>query len=317
MTAADGSVKTYTITVNRENTPEIAVEQPAGIDLTSGAATIAFGNVAVGNSSGAKTFVIRNPGAASLTGVAVTKDGTQNGDFVVDSSSLSTAVPSRGSTTFTVTFTPGATGARSATLHIASNDADENPFDIALTGTGLNGAPVAVADGIIRINNTKVAKVLKTTLLGNDTDPEGDALSITAVGNATPAGATVAFAGTFVVYTAPAVNSGDGSFQYTLSDGPGGHTVTGNVTVTQVPPAPNIGPNAVSTAVSGSDTILTFLGVPGNSYRIQYTTNTGAPYTWNEFNPLAVYTAPSNGVVTHTDANPPPPARLYRAIPHP
>ena len=42
------------------------------------------------------------------------------------------------STTFTVTFALGAVGShRSANLHIASNDPDENPFDIALTGTGL------------------------------------------------------------------------------------------------------------------------------------------------------------------------------------
>ena len=38
---------------------------------------------------------------------------------------------------FTVRFTPGGTSLRSAVLHLASNDADENPFDIALTGTGL------------------------------------------------------------------------------------------------------------------------------------------------------------------------------------
>jgi hypothetical protein len=42
-----------------------------------------------------------------------------------------------GSTTFTVKFTPAALGVRTAALHIASNDADENPFDIALTGTGI------------------------------------------------------------------------------------------------------------------------------------------------------------------------------------
>ena len=43
---------------------------------------------------------------------------------------------SGGSTTFTLIFTPGASGSRSASLSIASNDADENPFVIALSGTG-------------------------------------------------------------------------------------------------------------------------------------------------------------------------------------
>ncbi len=38
------------------------------------------------------------------------------------------------STTFTVTFSASAPGLRSAALQVASNDADENPFDIALRG---------------------------------------------------------------------------------------------------------------------------------------------------------------------------------------
>jgi hypothetical protein len=45
-------------------------------------------------------------------------------------------VAAAGSTTFTVAFNPSASGSRTATLHIASNDATNNPFNIALTGTG-------------------------------------------------------------------------------------------------------------------------------------------------------------------------------------
>jgi hypothetical protein len=37
-------------------------------------------------------------------------------------------------TLFTVKFTPKALGARTAAMHIASNDVNENPFDIGLTG---------------------------------------------------------------------------------------------------------------------------------------------------------------------------------------
>jgi hypothetical protein len=35
-----------------------------------------------------------------------------------------------------VTFKPTAKGARIAAIHIKSNDADENPFDIDLAGQG-------------------------------------------------------------------------------------------------------------------------------------------------------------------------------------
>jgi hypothetical protein len=47
-----------------------------------------------------------------------------------------TPVPAGGSTSFTVGFAPVTAGFHTATLRIASNDSDENPFDIVLTGNG-------------------------------------------------------------------------------------------------------------------------------------------------------------------------------------
>ncbi len=116
--------------------PEIAVEQPLGTNLTDGSASIAFGSVLVGNTSSAFTFTVKNLGSADLTGLAVRKDGTHATDFTVSSLSTTTLAVG-GSTTFTVTFAPGAADTRTAALHIDSNDADENPFDITLSGTGL------------------------------------------------------------------------------------------------------------------------------------------------------------------------------------
>jgi hypothetical protein len=42
-------------------------------------------------------------------------------------------------TTFTVRFAPVTAGVKAAALHIANNDPNNNPFTIALTGTGTNG----------------------------------------------------------------------------------------------------------------------------------------------------------------------------------
>ena len=115
--------------------PEIVVEQPAGTGLTDGSADIAFGSVDTG-ASAARTFTIKNTGTADLTGLAVTKNGTHNADFTLGDLGAST-LAAGASTTFEITFSPGAAGARTAAIFIASNDADENPFDIALTGTGV------------------------------------------------------------------------------------------------------------------------------------------------------------------------------------
>lgn len=116
--------------------PEIDVQQPSGSSLTDGSSQIDFGDAEIG-SSVKRTFTVRNAGTANLTGLAVTRSGTNAADFSVDALGATSLFPGA-STTFTVTFAPGATGARSASIQIASNDSDENPFDIQLTGTGVS-----------------------------------------------------------------------------------------------------------------------------------------------------------------------------------
>jgi uncharacterized cupredoxin-like copper-binding protein len=115
--------------------PEIAVEHPAGTTLVDGASALTFGNSNIGTSV-AKTVTVRNTGTANLTGLAITHSGMHSPDFALGSLRVTTLAPGA-STTFTVAFTPTASGNRSDSLRIVSNDADENPFDIALSGTGV------------------------------------------------------------------------------------------------------------------------------------------------------------------------------------
>jgi copper(I)-binding protein len=115
--------------------PEIVVEEPAGTGLVDGTSTVSFGTVLV-NANTVKTFTIKNIGTMEMNGLTVTKDGAQAGEYLVTGTGAATLAPGA-STTFTVTFTAAGPGVRSAALHITSNDPDENPFDIALTGTGM------------------------------------------------------------------------------------------------------------------------------------------------------------------------------------
>lgn len=142
-TPSGGSNFTNMSIVWTPSAPEIAVEYPTGTNLVDGTASIPFGSVNVGQSSAAFTFTVKNLGTAALTLTnPVTKDGTNSSDFTV--SSIATSVAAAGSTTFTVTFNPSAAGSRTAAIHIASNDSDENPFDITLTGTGVAAPEIAV-----------------------------------------------------------------------------------------------------------------------------------------------------------------------------
>jgi autotransporter-associated beta strand protein len=144
-------------TAGNGTAPEIKVEQGTEI-LNNGSKD--FGTVVVG-ASASLTFTISNIGDADLTDLTITKSGTHAGDFSM--TQVSPAAPvsgSTGTTTFTVTFSPLATGARTAAIHIASNDADENPFTIIVTG-----------DGTTAYDQWALSKNL-IGLAGSDADPD-------------------------------------------------------------------------------------------------------------------------------------------------
>src|SRR5205807_52091 len=103
-----------------------------------------------------------------------------------------------------------------------------------------NRAPTAVADFV----STDEDVAATFTVLANDTDPDGDTLSITAIG-ATDHGGTVAIAGTAVSYTPAPQFFGTEHFTYTISDGLMTSQTTVTVSVIAVNHAPRFipGPN--------------------------------------------------------------------------
>ncbi|PWA05442.1 choice-of-anchor D domain-containing protein [Flavobacterium psychrotolerans] len=99
-----------------------------------------------------RTFTIFNTGTTSLTIGAITFSGTNAADFSV-TTNPSSPVASGSSTSFVVTFTPSATGARTATINIANNDNNENPYNFNIQGTGVTqeinvqGNATSIVDG--------------------------------------------------------------------------------------------------------------------------------------------------------------------------
>ena len=116
-----------------------------GTALTDGGSTTDFGSMQVGNASAAQTFTIRNAGSLDLTGLSVVKN-TVNGswpnhaDFNLSWSGGTILAPGH-IATFTVAFSPTATGGRNAEIDILSSDFNESTFETYLTGTG-TPAPV-------------------------------------------------------------------------------------------------------------------------------------------------------------------------------
>ncbi len=117
-------------------TPEIAVYLD-GVEISDGASGAHdFGSVNTSSTGTAVTVKISNAGAADLSGIAVSRSGS-NPDQYTTSTPGSATLSSGASTTFTLNFAPTSTGVKTASIDIANNDGNENPFNFTVIGTGI------------------------------------------------------------------------------------------------------------------------------------------------------------------------------------
>ena len=124
-------------------------------------------------------------------------------------------------------------------------------YDVATVMIGPNRSPQAVDDAA----QTEEGTAVTIPVLDNDSDPEDDALSVTAVGPASNGSAESSEGA--VVYTPNNGFVGDDSFTYTISDGTG-NTATGTVrvTVTGVDDDPPVVENQGFAVTQGTSLIL-------------------------------------------------------------
>ncbi len=252
---------------------EIVVEQPVSTNIADNDSK-EFGGVVLGSNS-ALTFTIKNTGDADLTGIAVTKSGANSADYVISGSPTATIAPA-GSTTFTVTFTPSAPGARNAALSIASNDANENPFNISLAGTG-QAPEIAVeqpvgtnyndnesfAFGSVDLASSTLS-VSKTFTIKNTGDAPLTGLVITKDGTNSadftvtgPVATTVAAAGstTFTVVFTPTTTGAKTAAIHIANNDPDGSEASFDLTLTGSAASPQIAvEQPAGTAVANNGT---------------------------------------------------------------
>jgi Ca2+-binding RTX toxin-like protein len=80
-----------------------------------------------------------------------------------------------------------------------------------------NAAPVAEADGPFNVYHPQAVEIQLAAILANDTDPDGDPLTVTAV--AQPENGSVLLSNGAITYAAKTGYSGADQFVYTVSDG--------------------------------------------------------------------------------------------------
>ena len=158
---SDTETKVDYITVTE---PDIAVD-PTSYD---------FGDVQVTKTE-QTTITVRNEGDAQLSISDFSITGANADQFSIVSGGDPVDLDPEGTHEVVVQFAPTSEGAKTGALTITSNDDDESPLDVALTG---NGTPeptpdIAVDPTLYDFGNVQVTKSEKTTItVSND----GDAL---------------------------------------------------------------------------------------------------------------------------------------------
>jgi VCBS repeat-containing protein len=231
--------------------------------------------------------------AAAQT-ITTNEDTIVNGSIVatdVDGDALTYVVksgsePQHGSVvlqsngTFTYTPTANANGVDTFTVLVSDGKGGTAEQVVSVNIAPLNDAPSATGDAGLTTMADVPLVVAFSTLLANDSDSDGDSLSIVSVSN--PTNGTVALDGQGNVIFTPGGGIGPGGFSYVVSDGNGG-TATATVALT-VTAASYVGisltgtptndtligaaKNDTLTGLAGDDTLIGYAGadtLSGNS----------------------------------------------------
>ena len=246
------SLSNATVVDNNTITGNVSAALPPGVyDVVC---TNAFGSGTLSAGFTVKDAPDANDDTATTDeDTAVTIDALSN-DLDTDSSLTITAVGPAGSGVpltdgSVITYTPALNfNGTDIFTYTVSDGGMSDTATITVTVNAVNDAPTAAGDTATTDEDTAVT----IDAAANDTDVDGDSLTITAVGAAS--NGTTAVTGGQVVYT-PTLNfNGTDVFTYTVSDGSLSDTATITVTVNAVNDAPTA---ADDTATTDEDTAVT------------------------------------------------------------
>lgn len=233
LTASDGTnTTTANLTVNVTES-EIEVSG-SGTPIADGDPTpdtadhTDFGTV-INGAGFSRTFTISNSGSADLhlTGTPlVSISGANAGDFLVTAQPSST-IASGSPTVFTIKFTPGAAGMRSATVSIDSDDCDENPFNFSIQGNGATAKFRSAASGSwnnvltweMSADGTNWIPADHTPTASDDTILIQSIHTVTLTANVSADQLSVASGGTFEINDSVSMTLGDGAGEDLNIDG--------------------------------------------------------------------------------------------------
>jgi hypothetical protein len=124
-----------TITDNASTSPQAVSLSGTGVaQVKLSTTSLTFASRTVGTTSAAKEVTFTNELPAALTMGTITFEGSDPGDFS-QTNTCGASLAAKAKCTLSVTFTPAATGTRTATMGIGDS-ANNSPQTVSLTGTG-------------------------------------------------------------------------------------------------------------------------------------------------------------------------------------
>lgn len=142
-------------------------------------------------------ITVTNLGSGTLVLSNATIFGVNPNDFTLPGLLFPMAISSGQTTSFAVVFAAQAGGIRTATLQISDNDSNNNPFNIALSGTGNAGPAILGSFTNLTLNATDNCSVAMIDVTGSNYIQVSDVLGIGALTiTQTPAVDTSLAAGT-------------------------------------------------------------------------------------------------------------------------
>jgi large repetitive protein len=157
----------------------------------------------------------------------------------------------------TYTPSPDFNGSDSFTYTIEDGAGADDAGEVTVTVTPVNDDPNAVADSFVVTENEQGS----LNVLGNDTDIDGDALSVSTSAPAATHGTVSCQAAGLCTYTPDPDFEGSDSFQYQVTDGQGGSdSATVSVTVTPENSPPVADDETLTTAEDTAGSVNVLVG---------------------------------------------------------
>ncbi len=165
-TTTGSRTASLSVTDNAAGSPQTVTISGVGTTAKLTPLTLSFGSVATGVTSPAKVVTLTNSGTASLAITAIGFTGTNASDFA-QTHTCGSSLAAGASCTISVTFTPAATGTRSASLSVTDSGAG-SPQKVVLSGVGTTAklSPLAVAFGSVTVGTKTAAKTVTLTNQG-------------------------------------------------------------------------------------------------------------------------------------------------------